>query len=123
MKADTRKHYEQVQQLAEKIAGLCQDEVVKLGFDTSVQLRAPDEAKFHLEKDPLNGEMTLVGSWLDKRGFKQGMLVFHHDGSFYVEQDIVRDHPKKKKWFVEAINAWGRGEDIKVEAKLMPLPG
>jgi hypothetical protein len=124
MQADPTEKYQQVQGLAEEIGRRCQEEVDKLGFERDeVLLRAPEDASFYLEKDPSNGEYNLVGDWLDKKGFKQGMLVFHADGSFYVEQDIVQPHPRKKKWFVEGINAWGKGQEIKVEARLLPMPG
>ncbi|MFC1368953.1 MAG: hypothetical protein G8D59_14625 [gamma proteobacterium symbiont of Phacoides pectinatus] len=121
--SDPLQRYRLVQPLAEEIGRLCQQEIDRLGFDNqTVQLKQPGEAEFSLEKDPSNGVFTLVGKWLDQRGFKLGMLVFYNDGSFYIEQDVVRPHPARKRWFVEAINAWGNAEDIKVEAKLVPMP-
>ncbi|MEW8522677.1 MAG: hypothetical protein AB2552_06445 [Candidatus Thiodiazotropha endolucinida] len=98
-------------------------EVDKLGFAADeVALKSPEQAVYRLERDPASCEYSLVGDWLDVRGFKFGTLLFHADGTFFVEQDIVRQHPQKEKWFVEAVNAWGRHEKIKVEARLIPMP-
>lgn len=113
----------EVKGLAEQIDLRFKQEVQRLGFDqASVSLKSPDQADYYLEKDPASGEYTLVGDWLDKRGFKEGTLVFHSDGSFFVEQNVVQPHPQKRKWFVEAVNAWGKGDEIKAEARLLPMP-
>lgn len=115
--------YHQIEALAERIGQRCQDEVSKLGFnERDVQLMSPAQAKYYLEQDTGTGEYSLKGDWLDQRGMKQGSLVFHADGSFFVEQDVVKIHPGKKHWFVEAINAWGRGDSIMAEARLLPMP-
>lgn len=115
--------YRQIKSLARKIGKKCQDEIARLGFEANeVEFQSPEEANYYLEKDPLSGEFALVGDWTDNRGFKLGSLVFHVDGSFYVEQDVIRPHPQKKKWFVEAISAWGKGGVICAEAKLLQVP-
>lgn len=113
----------ELQELAVKIDQRLLEEVAKLGFDAQeVQLQSTHDASYYLERDPGNGEYSLKGDWVDRRGMKQGGLVFHADGSFFVEQDVVKTHPKKSRWFVEAINAWGRGSEIKAEARLLPMP-
>lgn len=110
-----------VEELAHKILKQLQHEVDKLGFDyADVQLQTVDDAFYRLDQDPANGEYSLVGDWRDDHGMKTGMLLFHADGSFFVEQDIVRPHPTKAQWFVEAVNAWGRDSSIKAEARLLP---
>ncbi len=118
-----KQRYAEIRPLAERIGKLFLQEMEKLGFDKSnVALKSPEDADYSLQKDPASGDYSLVGNWLDRRGFKEGTLVFHADGSFFVEQNVVQPHPGKPKWFVEAVNAWGRGEEIKTEARLMPLP-
>ncbi len=47
-------------------------------------------------------------------------MLFHADGSFFAEYDVIRDHPGDPRWFVEAVNAWGRGSDIRSEPRLLP---
>ena len=98
-------------------------EVEKLGFDSlDVTLQAADEAVYRLDRDPSDGSHSLVGEWRDERGMKLGELLFHADGSFFVEQDVARPHPSRQQWFVEAVNAWGRAGEVKAEARLLPMP-
>ncbi|MEW8013640.1 MAG: hypothetical protein AB2807_02285 [Candidatus Sedimenticola endophacoides] len=114
--------YNGIIDLAEEIRRRLQHEVDKLGFDESeVSLKSPTDAHYRLEKDPASCEYSLVGDWRDTAGFKMGTLLFHADGSFFVEHDVVKPHPSNKRWFVEAVNAWGRGTEIKAEARLLPV--
>ena len=123
MDGEVARRFSQIEALADTIVSRLAEEVVRLGFDPAeVILRPPSVAHYQLERDPSNGELGLVGDWLDASGMKVGSLLFHADGSFFVEQDIVRPHPNKKRWFVEAVNAWGRDGDIKAEARLLPMP-
>jgi len=112
-----------IEQLADQVFDRLYREVLKLGFSgEDVILMRPQEANYRLERDPASSEFSLVGDWIGERGMKLGTLLFHADGSFFVEQDVVRPHPQRTGWFVEAVNAWGRGEEIKAEARLLPMP-
>lgn len=112
-----------IERLAERIFDQLHREVLNLGFAIDeVTLMRPGEARYRLERDPATSEYSLVGDWLNETGMKLGTLLFHADGSFYVEQDVVRPHPRRSGWFVEAVNAWGRGGEIKAEARLLPMP-
>jgi len=116
-------YFAKIADLAGEILCMLRGEVARLGFDASEVVLAPaEEAVYRLEKDPCIGRFSLVGDWIDSRGVKRGSLLFHADGSFFVEQDIVRVHPTKPGWFVEAVNAWGKAADIRVEARLLPVP-
>lgn len=79
----------------------------------------PSALSYHLERDPSSGEMTLVGDWLDVRGHRFGQVLLHGDGSFFAEYDIVRPHPTRPRWFVEAITAWGRDGEIRTDPRLL----
>jgi hypothetical protein len=115
--------YGKVSVLAEQIHERLLDELWRIGFAVhEVTLMPPRDAHYSLEKDPFNGAYALVGRWQDDQGMSRGSLVFHADGSFFVEQDIVKPHPRKKAWFVEALTAWGRQATIQVEPKLLPMP-
>jgi hypothetical protein len=115
--------YFKIEQLAHRIYDQLYREVLNLGFPVEdVSLIPPKEASYRLERDPSTSEYSLVGDWLNEKGMKLGTLLFHADGSFYVEQDVVRPHPQRSGWFVEAVNAWGKGEVIKAEARLLPMP-
>ena len=115
--------YAALASLAGDIADRLQDVVDRLGFDSApVAVHSPDDAVFRLQRDPADGRDSLIGEWRDERGIKFGGLLFHADGSFFVEHDVGRPHPAKPRCFVEAVNAWGREGQIKAEARLLPMP-
>jgi hypothetical protein len=114
--------FEQVSTLAHAICRALADELVKLGFAPgSVPIADPGSASYRLDRDPASGLDSLVGEWRDTRGQRQGGLVFHADGTFFVEHDVIRPHPRDPRWFVEAVNAWGLGQDIRSEPRLLPV--
>lgn len=78
-----------------------------------------DKAIFRMEKDPYSGHFSLVGKWLNAHQITLGTIIFHADGTFFAEYDVIEDHPTKKLFFVEAITAWGRDENIKLELRLI----
>ena len=106
-------------------AALCRalrDQATKLGFDADAVPKVDPAAAVHrLEQDPVSGSTTLVGEWQDRHGYRIGMLLIHGDGSFFAEYDIVKPHPTKPRMFVEAVEAWGRDDDIRCEPRLMPM--
>ena len=100
------------------------DELLKVGFvPGTVPIGDPGMATYRLDPDAVSGGFSLVGEWRDARGAKQGNLVFHADGTFFVEYDVVRPHPRDRRWFVEAVNAWGKDWDIRAEPRLLPVLG
>jgi hypothetical protein len=100
------------------------EELAALNFIADAGFVAPsvDTLQFEALKDPYSGEASHCGRWLGKGGYRLGEITLHADGSFYGEYDVVRPHPHKKNWFVEAIVVWGRGDTIKAEARLLPAP-
>lgn len=96
-------------------------EVAKLGFPPGrVVIATPAQAQYRLDRDPASGTDSLVGVWRDAAGHKYGELLFHADGTFYAEHDVVQPHPLRDHWFVESVIAWGRGGTIKSEPRLLP---
>jgi len=123
MDTEISERYAKVEPLAEQIGQRLQQEIDKLGFNADeLQLLPPADAVYRLEKDTASGEYSLIGDWRNDIGIKMGCLVFHTDGSFFAEQDIVMRHPSNERWFVEAVNAWGKGSEIKAEARLLQMP-
>ena len=110
------------QPLAETLCRTLRDEAGRLGFDPAT-LSGADvlTAEFRLQTDPASGRQGLLGEWFDRHRCRVGMLLFHADGSFFAEHDIVRPHPGNPGLFVEAVEAWGRGPDIRCEARMMPM--
>ena len=113
-------------QLAESVCQRLGQEINKLGFDVAEIKNYPvyDEASFVLIKDPYTGEYNLTGYWYDAINKQRiGRLQFNSDGTFYAEYDVVKSHPTKPLWFVEGVTAWGKADNIKAEAKLLPMAG
>jgi hypothetical protein len=69
--------------------------------------------------DPANGLPGYDGHWRDAHGQKCGSLAINSDGSYYAEYDILVLHPRKPRWFVEAVTAWGRDGLITAEPRLL----
>jgi len=100
------------------------ENIAKLGFSLQADIPIPnfDSAEFSLVIDPFTQSEDLVGYWYKAGKQRIGQIKFHGDGSFYAEYDVVKPHPSKKHFFVEAINAWGKQDNIKTEAKLLDVP-
>ncbi len=98
-------------------------ELRKVGFsDWEALTPAFAQAQFELSRDPYSGDHSLVGVWRGLVGDKRGSLLFHPDGTFYAEYDVIRPHPTAPHCFVEAVTAWGSAHAIKTEARLLPAP-
>ncbi len=119
---DLQAHIDSVSLLAQAICMKLDQELEKMGFAPGkVVIAAPGDAEYRLELDPASGQKGLIGVWRNADGHKCGELLFHTDGSFFAEYDVICVHPKKPRWFVEAVTAWGRGSTIKTEARLLPV--
>ncbi len=117
-----QRRIEELLPLAEAICRSLREELRKLGFaDDVVAIPDPDAASYRLDRDRASGTDSLVGEWRDAHGQLLGMLLFHDDGSFFAEHDVIKLHPANPRWFVEAVNAWGRDHEIRAEPRLMPM--
>ncbi len=111
----------QARLLGEAICVALRQELEKQGFGDPERLAWEfDHAEFELSRDPFDGRESLKGTWRGARGNTAGSLIFYPDGAFYAEYDVIKPHPTKAQWFVEAVTAWGRGNQIKTEARLLP---
>jgi len=118
---DLQTRWEEVRELGETICHVMAEEVKKLGLDSQAKTTAPwERIRFELVNDPATGQTSLSGVWTDQRGQRIGNIVFHCDGTFFAEYDVVQNHPSKPNWFVEAVNAWGKRDMIKAEPRLLP---
>ncbi|MEJ2059339.1 MAG: hypothetical protein P8Y64_02470 [Gammaproteobacteria bacterium] len=109
---------------AEEICAALEREAHKLGFaQGQVQVPTFEAAHFSLQRDAASGRDSLLCDWHDDKGRRNGHLLFHADGSFWAEYDVVRPHPRDARWFVESVTAWGRNDSIKSEARLLPIVG
>ena len=90
---------------------------VESELNTSI---TPQSASYTLLPDPVDKTETLVGTWRDKQGNKKGEIQIREDGGIFAEIDIICNHPTDKRWFIEAITAWGNTGNIITELKLLP---
>ncbi len=121
MQTELAQHIAAAQPTLEALHSAMQGRLTALGLG-DCPLSPIDTLSFTLEQDPASGQPSLVGVWRDARGYKQGEALFHADGSYYAEHDVVRPHPHKPRWFVEAITAWGKGDEVKCDPRLIPMP-
>lgn len=117
---DTSQRLAELYGRAEAVCDRLRDEVVTVGLERNLVNPQVEEADYSLSRDPASGKDSLVGIWRDARGQKLGEMVFHADGSFFAEYDVICPHPKDMRWFVEAVTAWGRDNDIRTELRLLP---
>lgn len=124
MSADIRNHIETRRAFGHAVCRSIAENIARLGFplQTRIDLPSFDAAEFTLVIDPYTQSEDLVGFWYNSRKQRIGQIKFHGDGSFYAEYDVIQPHPSKKNYFVEAINAWGKEDNIKTEAKLLESP-
>lgn len=121
---DIERHIEAKRIFGKAVCLRISENIAKLGFPLQTRISLPDfdAAAFSLVTDPFTQSQDLVGYWYNAEKQRIGQIKFHGDGSFYAEYDVVRPHPRKKHCFVEAINAWGKMDNIKSEAKLLKMP-
>ena len=122
--SELQDYIEAKQVFGEEICQRIAEAIVKLGFASEHHILAPqfNDAQFSLTVDPYSQSQDLIGFWYGSHKQRIGQIKFHGDGSFYAEYDVVKPHPVKPQFFVEAIHAWGRQEAIKTEAKLLDIP-
>jgi hypothetical protein len=118
---DLRERWEKVRVLGELICRTLANEVNKIGLsEKALTTAAWERARFELQRDPATDQSSLAGIWRDTRGQRVGSIIFHCDGSFFAEYDVVERHPKDPRWFVESVIAWGKHDTIKAEPRLLP---
>jgi hypothetical protein len=111
----------QLRPLGEQVCAALETEYRKLGFTSEQDLGVKfDALVFALKRDPFSQQDSVEGTWLDQQRQRLGTLIFHADGTFFAEYDVVKPHPSKSRWFVEAVTAWGQGSEVKCEARLLP---
>ncbi len=98
-------------------------EAVKQGL-TQAQLPSIEWADlaFKVVVDPADGSECLSGDWLNPAGYRIGTFQLNGNGSFFAEHDVVQPHPTDKRWFIEAVTAWGTESKIITEPRLIATP-
>lgn len=105
-------------ELGVKLCAVLSEEARLYAHDTAPAIRL-DEAVFTWVVDPANGLPGYEGVWRDAQAQKRGSLTINSDGSFHGEFDLLVLHPKKPRWFIEAVTVWGRDGVVKAEPRLL----
>jgi hypothetical protein len=105
-------------ELCVKLCQVLSEEARLYAGDKAPPIRL-DEATFTCVIDRTNGLLGYEGVWRDTRAQKCGSLVINSDGSFHGEFDLLVLHPRKPRWFVEAVTVWGRDGVVKAEPRLL----
>ncbi len=110
----------ELEALAERIVSAMQEEAVNFtatGATPKIELAA---VQFTRVIDPGNQLPGYEGVWRNARNERCGTLTINSDNSFYAEYDLFCPHPRDVRWFVEMVTAWGRGDLLRSEVKLIP---
>ena len=105
--------------LLEDILAVMSAQTRLVGLD-EVVVPVPAAARISRSADPADGGEVLTATWRNGRGERFGEVVFNGDGSFFAEYDVVCPHPRDRRWFVEAVTAWGRAGAVHAELRLLP---
>lgn len=73
-----------------------------------------------LRKDSFDGQQSLFAEWRTPSGALLGYLLIHGGGEVYAEFDVLKPHPTKPQWVIEALSVWGAAGEIKSDPKLLP---
>lgn len=79
-------------------------------------------AECSLSPDSFSGDTALLGRWPADQSGRRGSFNINGDGSFFAEYDVLANLPVNPRRFVEATTAWGRGERIRAELRILDWP-
>lgn len=96
------------------------EEAKRQGLGEYIPEALPAFKAAELKKDTYEGTETFVGRWSNEDGNRFGEVVVHANGKVFAEYDLLAAHPKKPKWYAEAVTAWGEEDAIKSELRLIP---
>ena len=100
-----------------------QDKITKLNLPgEAISIPPFEAARFTLEHDLYNGEQTLRASFFPSQSYCIGFLLFHFDGSSFAEYHVMRLHPTRPTYFIEAIEAWVREGKVQTDLCLALMP-
>ncbi|TGD75122.1 hypothetical protein E4634_03690 [Mangrovimicrobium sediminis] len=98
-------------------------EMQRFGFDDLAEALGERLVNPELRKDSFDGSVSLFAEWRTPSGALLGYLLIHGGGQVYAEFDVLRPHPSRAQWVIEAMTAWGQADNIKAEPRLLPALG
>ncbi len=78
-----------------------------------------ERIRWQERKDPLSGDVVSLGRWPADGAGRRGEISVNGDGSFFAEHDVLVWEGRR---FVEAVTAWGRGDRLCGEVRVLDLP-
>lgn len=84
-----------------------------------VPLVVPERVRWEERSDPFTGAPVANGRWPADAAGRRGEISVNDDGSFFAEHDVLAWQAKR---FVEAVTAWGRGDHLCGEVRMLDLP-
>lgn len=118
---DSRLASEQVN--IEKVRQALKAQFERYGFNEQLAAIEDPMVNPDLRKDSFDGSQSLYIEWRTPTGALLGYILIHGGGQIYAEFDVLKPHPTKPQWVVEAITAWGNADNIKAEPRLLPALG
>lgn len=97
--------------------------LARAGVDAPLAVAGTPPARGELREDSYDRSLALYAEWRSAGGALLGSLLVHADGQAFAEFDVLRPHPQKPLWMVEAVTAWGRVGALKSELRLLPALG
>jgi len=101
--------------LGEEICLAIRRQVEKIGLSIGAE-PVWSSATFAEQADPFSREISLVGTWRGQNRY--GTVTFFPDGRIFAEYQVLLPHPELPDRYVEAVQVWGRPQDLRGEAVL-----
>ncbi len=108
------------QQTLERICEVMIAELERFGFTDLMSAINEPMVNPELRKDSFDGSESLFIEWRTPTGALLGYVLIHGGGQIYAEFDVLKPHPKKPQWVIEAITVWGTEAEIKADPRLLP---
>lgn len=109
----------ELQPLIEQVREVLRSEMARQGLMQALGAVPADLQYCELREDTLAQTQSFYGEWRDAKGNLLGSVIVHAGGEFFAEYDVLIGHPTDRRWFVEAVTAWGRPGVIKSELRLL----
>ncbi len=119
MKATLEKRLEEVRPVFAEVWFALDQCLTRAGLEP-IRLADNVHSRSELREDPFDHSQALYAEWRASSGMLLGSILVNGDGQTYAEFDVLRPHPQKPRWVVEAATAWGRSGAIKGELRLLP---
>ena len=103
----------------EIVRAALRSELARNGIAQALSAVPNDMQHCEVRKDVVDGSEAFYGEWWDARDRKIGSVIVHATGEFFAEYDVLIGHPTDKRWFVEAVTAWGKPGVVKAELRLL----